>query len=107
MHLTRDHELLTLDQSLVGEQSTYLLASSASIMSTDMYAPSLPHLPELLETTPSAVQLTMSLNLLAFAGAQLLYGPLSDGFGRRPTLIAGLVGFVVSSAACALESLCP
>ena len=91
------------DGASVGLVVTVLvLVSTTSIMSTDMYAPSLPHLPELLETTPAAVQLTMSLNLLAFAGAQLLYGPLSDGFGRRPTLIAGLVGFTVSSAACAL-----
>ena len=47
-------------------------------------------------------QLALSLSLLASAFATLAYGPLSDRFGRRPVLLAGLVAFVAGSAWCAL-----
>ncbi len=79
-----------------------LSCSGVSILSTDLFTPSLPHLPGLLATTPQIVQLTMSLNLAAFAVCQLFYGPLADRFGRRPLLIYGLIGFLISSVACAL-----
>ncbi len=78
-----------------------VLASSASIMSTDLYAPSLPHLPEYFDTSAPAVKLTLTLNLLAFGLSQLVLGPLSDRFGRRPVLLAGLLAFSASSFACA------
>ncbi|AWN39051.1 Bcr/CflA family drug resistance efflux transporter [Methylobacterium radiodurans] len=43
-----------------------------------------------LGTTPSVAQLTITLFLVGLAGGQLVYGPLSDRYGRRPVLIAGL-----------------
>lgn len=43
-----------------------------------------------LGTTPAAAQLTVTLFLVGLAGGQLVYGPLSDRYGRRPVLIAGL-----------------
>jgi len=79
-----------------------VLASSTSIMSTDMYAPSLPDLTAWFGTSPSAVQLTISLNLLAFGLAQFVHGPLSDRYGRRPILLVSLVAVAVLSLACAL-----
>ena len=77
-----------------------VLASAASIMSTDMYSPSLPSLTEYFATNESLVQLTISLNLLAFGAAQLVLGPMSDRFGRRPVLLCGLVSFVAATLAC-------
>lgn len=79
-----------------------VLASSVSIMSTDMYTPSLPDLAEWFETTPTRVKLTISLNMLAFGLAQLIHGPLSDRYGRKPVLIVSSVFVVVLSLACAL-----
>jgi len=76
-------------------------ATSASILSTDLYTPSLPHLTDYFETTAETVQLTMSLNLLGFGAAQLIYGPLSDYLGRRPVLLGGMVCFAVVSLVCA------
>ena len=62
-----------------------VLASSVSIMSTDIYTPSLPHLPEYFATTPQAVQLTISLNIIAFALAQLVLAWLGSAQPRpRP-----------------------
>lgn len=73
-----------------------------SVLSTDLYAPSLPHLPRLLGTTEQAAKLTISVNLAAFALAQLAHGPLADRFGRRTMLVAGIAMFALASALCAL-----
>ncbi|MGI9506759.1 MAG: multidrug effflux MFS transporter, partial [Geminicoccaceae bacterium] len=63
---------------------------------------SLPHLPALLDTTEQAAKMTMSLNLAAFALAQLVHGPLADSLGRRTVLVMGITAFSVASALCAL-----
>jgi len=68
-----------------------VLGSSISIMSTDMYSPSLPDLAIWFDTTPTKVQLTISLNMLAFGLAQLVHGPLSDRVGRRPVMLISLL----------------
>ena len=78
--------------------------TGVSILSTDLYTPSLPHLPGLLGSDPETVQLTMSLNLAAYALAQLAHGPLADRYGRRKLLLVGLFGFLLASLACALAS---
>ncbi len=75
--------------------------TSVSHLSTDLYTPSLPHLPRLLASDAETVQLTLSLNLAAYAFAQLLHGPLADRFGRRRLLLVGMFGFVVTSLICA------
>lgn len=79
-----------------------VLASSVSIMSTDMYAPSLPDLADEFNTTPTRVKLTISLNLLAFGLAQLIHGPLSDRYGRRPVLLCSLSAVVVGCLLCVM-----
>ncbi|ASJ71733.1 multidrug effflux MFS transporter [Granulosicoccus antarcticus] len=78
-----------------------VLGSSVSIMSTDMYTPSLPDLASWFDTTATRVQLTISLNMLAFGLAQLIHGPLSDRFGRKPVLVVSLFAVAILSLACA------
>ncbi|MGI9333663.1 MAG: multidrug effflux MFS transporter [Gammaproteobacteria bacterium] len=78
-----------------------VLASAISIMSTDLYTPSLPHLPAYFGTSESAVQLTISLNLMAFSLGQLFLGPLSDRYGRRPVMLTGLGFFTLCGLLCA------
>ncbi len=65
----------------------------------NMLVPALPGLVEQFGTDTGTVQLTLSLYLLSLAGAQLVLGPLSDRFGRRPVVLAGLALAVVSSFA--------
>ena len=77
-----------------------VLAGSASIMSTDLYAPSLPYLTGYFSTTAELMKLTISLNLIVYGFAQLIYGPISDRFGRRPVLLWSIVLFSVASIAC-------
>ena len=83
---------------------TALLASMTALgpIATDLYVPSLPNLVADLQTTPSKVQWTMSAYLLGFAIGQLFYGPISDKFGRRPVLFAGLAIFLLATIASGL-----
>src|SRR6266851_4590635 len=83
---------------------TVLLTALAAIgsFSVAIYTPSMPSLVADFHTRPAMVKLTLSLFLVGFAVAQLVYGPLSDRFGRRPVLVAGLAVYVVGSLACAV-----
>lgn len=69
-------------------------------ISTDMYLPSLPALVTDFQTDVPTVQLTLSAFMVAFALSMLVYGPLSDRFGRRPVLLGAVALYVVSSIAC-------
>ena len=71
-------------------------------VATSIYLPSMPAMTEALHTDGATMQLTLTAYLLGFALSQLVYGPLSDRYGRRPALFAGLVLYVAASAACAL-----
>ena len=65
----------------------------------NMMVPALPGLTRILETDAGTVQLTLSLFLLSLATAQLLLGPLSDRFGRRPVVLGGVAITVLASLA--------
>jgi DHA1 family bicyclomycin/chloramphenicol resistance-like MFS transporter len=71
-------------------------------LSTDLYLASLPNLASDFATTPAAVQQTLSLFVFGFGTAQLVSGPLSDRYGRRPVLIGGLFLYLLAGFACAL-----
>ncbi len=72
-------------------------------LSTDLYLASLPSLASVFNVPVATVQLTLSLFVIGFGSAQLLVGPLSDRFGRRPVLLIGLGLYVAASALCALS----
>ncbi|MEF8709321.1 MAG: multidrug effflux MFS transporter [Candidatus Accumulibacter propinquus] len=69
-------------------------------LSTDLYLPSLPTLARVFASDVASVQLTLSVFLAGFACGQIVYGPLSDRYGRRPVLLAGLLLFCVGSLGC-------
>ncbi|MCG6118742.1 MAG: multidrug effflux MFS transporter [Aquimonas sp.] len=52
----------------------------------------------------AAMQQSVSVYLLAYALASLVHGPLSDAYGRRPVILAGVALFLVASVGCALAS---
>ncbi len=83
---------------------TALLTMMAALgaISTDLYLPSLPGLARAFDADVAEVQLTLSVFLAGLAVAQLAHGPLSDRFGRRPVLIAGLAVYALASVACML-----
>lgn len=67
----------------------------------DMYLPALPDIESDLGATTSATQLTLTSYFIAFGLCQIAYGPLSDVYGRKAPLYAGLALFVVGSVGCA------
>jgi DHA1 family bicyclomycin/chloramphenicol resistance-like MFS transporter len=85
---------------------TVLLGALAGMtaLAVDMSLPSLPTITSSFNTSPQSVQLTLSLFLVGYAGAQLFCGPLSDRFGRRRILIAGLAIYTLAGFACAVSS---
>jgi DHA1 family bicyclomycin/chloramphenicol resistance-like MFS transporter len=68
-----------------------------------LYTPSLPDIAKDLAVAYSDVQLTMTSYLFGYAVSQLVYGPLSDRFGRRPIMLIGASVFVVGSLICMLS----
>ena len=67
-----------------------------------MLVPALPVLAAVFGAAPAGVQLVLTLFLAGIAAGQLVYGPVSDRFGRRPVLIAGLALFLAATALCGI-----
>lgn len=78
--------------------------SAFAPLSTDMYLPALPHMAEALDTSYSLAGLTVSSFMLLFALSMLVWGPLSDKYGRRPVLLTGSALYVLSSVCIALAA---
>jgi DHA1 family bicyclomycin/chloramphenicol resistance-like MFS transporter len=91
-------------------QGSFQLAALLTILvtigpiSTGLYLPSLPSMARDLDTSASAVQLSIGLFIGGFALMQLAYGPLADRFGRRPVLLVGVAIYILATLACALAS---
>jgi DHA1 family bicyclomycin/chloramphenicol resistance-like MFS transporter len=73
-------------------------------VATDLYLPALPAIKSEFGAELSHVQLTLSALLLAFGTSQLVWGPLSDRFGRRPILLWGLGAFTLAGLGCVMAS---
>jgi DHA1 family bicyclomycin/chloramphenicol resistance-like MFS transporter len=80
------------------------LATAAQPLGTDLYLAALPAIRREYAAPVSVVQLTLAALVLSFGLSQLLWGPLSDRFGRRPVLIAG---FLLYAGAAGLGALAP
>ena len=74
--------------------------SSLAPLSTDMYLPALGEVQRSFTTTPFYAQLSLAIFFIAFAFGQLIYGPLSDAYGRKKPLYIGIALFIVASFAC-------
>lgn len=71
-------------------------------LTIDMYLPAFPRIAADLDATDSGVQLTLTGMLLGLAVGQLVIGPLSDAFGRRRPLVAGICAHAAASVLCAV-----
>nr|WP_052309179.1 multidrug effflux MFS transporter [Saccharomonospora cyanea] len=76
-------------------------------LSIDMYLPALPVMARELHSTDTQLQLTLAVFLVGLGVGQLVAGPLSDAFGRRRPMLAGVVVFAVASAVAALSPSVP
>lgn len=73
-------------------------------VTTDLYLPALPAVTQDIGGTLAQAQLTLSGMLLAFGLSQMVWGPVSDRYGRRPVLLAGLGLYTVAAVGAALAT---
>ena len=76
----------------------------ASQLALTIYLPAVPDIATEFDVSLGLVQLMIPVYLVAFAFMQLVAGPLSDAFGRRPVILFGLALFFFASLACALST---
>src|SRR5271155_3259784 len=75
--------------------------SAIAPLSIDIYLPALPMLRHALAADEAQTLFTLSAFFIGFGAGQLLLGPLSDRFGRKRPLLAGLALYTVASVGCA------
>ena len=72
-------------------------------LSTDLYLPALPGMSKYFQVSAEQVNLTLIFFFIVFAAGMLFWGPLSDKYGRRPILIAGLAIYSLAGFLCAIS----
>jgi DHA1 family bicyclomycin/chloramphenicol resistance-like MFS transporter len=83
------------------------LVTAIGPLSLDMYLPALPEIAGDLRVPPAQVQLSLTACLIGLAFGQVIFGPLSDRWGRRRPMIAGVAAYAVLSLLCALAPSAP
>jgi DHA1 family bicyclomycin/chloramphenicol resistance-like MFS transporter len=83
-----------------------LMAGIAALppLAIDMYLPALPQIAGDFGADLSVIQNSLSIFLVGFGSGLLLFGPLSDRFGRRPLALFGLMGFALASLCLTLST---
>ena len=94
---------MTLRPDTLAMTAVLAMLTALGPLATDFYLPSLPEIVRVMGTDVAGAQATLSAFLFGFAAGQIVWGPLSDRLGRRPILLAGLVLFLLATAACALS----
>ena len=104
MQSTSVHKFLD-DKKLIFWFPLFLVIyEMATYLSNDMYLAALSAIKTDLQTSAHLVQLTLSTWFLGSASLQLLVGPLSDRYGRRPILFFGGIVFLISSVVCMISN---
>jgi DHA1 family bicyclomycin/chloramphenicol resistance-like MFS transporter len=100
---------LSAERKLSGHSLVLLLGALNAVgpMSAFLYLPALPSVQAAFAVPVHVAQTTVSVSLTAFACGILISGPLSDRFGRRPVLIAGMMTFAMGSLLCLLAPTLP
>jgi MFS transporter, DHA1 family, multidrug resistance protein len=88
--------------ALTTVRATFLVAvlSMLQPLSTDLYLPALPGIASAFDASTADVQWTLSAFIAAFGLWQLVAGPLSDRYGRRPAILGGALTYFVASLLC-------
>ena len=74
-----------------------VLTSFVGMLATDIYAPSLPAMQAYFHIHASTIKLTITIYFFTFGFFQLIYGPVSDAYGRKPAMISGLIIGIVGT----------
>ncbi|MGD0421696.1 MAG: Bcr/CflA family multidrug efflux MFS transporter [Xanthobacteraceae bacterium] len=98
---------MELPNLIIGQRGRIFIfgfLSAIAPLSIDIYLPALPMLRQALSADQAQTLFTLSAFFIGFGAGQLFLGPLSDRFGRKRPLLAGLVLYTVASVACALAT---
>ena len=97
----------TPKQKIIGEKGLVILIALLSAfvpLSTDLYLPALPTMSTFFGVGPERTNLTLTLFFVFYALGTLIWGPLSDHFGRKPILATGLGIYIIASLGCVFAS---
>ena len=89
-----------LDRTTPPHILTLILISGISTLSMNVFLPSLPSMTDYFNTDYGLMQLSVAIYLAVNAVLQLIVGPLSDRYGRRPITLAGVFIFILASLGC-------
>ncbi|MBN2419641.1 MAG: multidrug effflux MFS transporter [Deltaproteobacteria bacterium] len=104
-HISCESNTKTPGQLSVGVMMVFVsILTAFPMMATDMYMPALPSIKTELNTTIELVNLTMSGFFFLISISGLIFGPLSDRFGRKPVIMFSLTLYVAASVSCAISS---
>lgn len=73
-------------------------------LSIDMYLPAFPAMAQSLGVPQGRIEMSLASFFIGLSLGQLMYGPLSDRYGRKKPLYTGIVIYIAASAACALAA---
>lgn len=93
--MLRDHFKIILILCLISSLGRFVL---------DSYLPSLPSISNYFSISDRSTQLTLTVYLLGFSISQLIYGPLSDRYGRRSIILCGMIIFLLGSFTCSFAT---
>ena len=84
--------------------ATLIMLAGLSVLSLNMFLPSLAHMAEAFRVSYATASLAIGGYLAATGVLQLVIGPLSDRYGRRPIMLIALVLFTAASLGCLLAT---
>ena len=91
-----------LDRATPPHIFTLIVLTGLGALSMNIFLPSLPQMTEYFVTDYRLMQLSVALYLAVNAGLQILIGPISDRYGRRPVLLVGVSVFLLATLGCIL-----
>ncbi|MFK7763064.1 MAG: multidrug effflux MFS transporter [Roseobacter sp.] len=98
--MTKSTTARFLDRTTPPHIATLIILAGMSAMVMNMFLPSLPNMTEYFDTDYRIMQLSVALYLGVSGVMQIFIGPISDKYGRRPVLLAGLIGFLIATLGC-------
>ncbi|UWQ96650.1 multidrug effflux MFS transporter [Rhodobacteraceae bacterium M385] len=93
-----------LDRTTPPHIFTLIIMTGLGALSMNIFLPSLPAMTDYFDTDYRLMQLSVSLYLLVNAALQIIIGPISDRFGRRPVILGGTALFIFATIGCLLAS---
>ena len=97
-------KVVFLDRSTPPHIVTLILMAGLSALAMNIFLPSLPGMTAYFDTDYRLMQLSVAVYLGCNAVLQILIGPVSDKFGRRPVILAGIAGFLLATLGCLFAS---